>query len=142
MSRQQLVARIDVCMGGKVAEELVFGSDQVTTGASSDLQQATALAEHMVMQCGMNDEIGPIFFPNRSSASGDIQRKIDVEVTRILKEAQSRVSKLLADKMKDLHILAHALLERETLTSDDIEALVGSKRKPLSAVMSHEIERP
>jgi len=127
VSRQQLMARIDVCMGGKVAEELVFGADHVTTGASSDLQQATATAEHMVMHCGMSDDIGPIFFPNRSSISGDIQKKIDIEVTRILKEAQTRVTKLLGNKMKDLHTLAHALLERETLTSAEIDGLVGAK---------------
>ena len=121
------MARIDVCMGGKVAEELVFGADHVTTGASSDLQQATVTAEHMVMHCGMSDDIGPIFFPNRSTVSGEIQRKIDVEVTRILKEAQARVTKLLKDKMKDLHTLADALIEQETLTSDEIDGLVGHK---------------
>lgn len=124
------MARIDVCMGGKVAEELVFGAEHVTTGASSDLQQATATAEHMVMHCGMSDDIGPIFFPNRSVISGEIQRKIDVEVTRILKEAQTRVTKLLGDKMKDLHTLAQALIERETLTSAEIDGLVGRTKEP------------
>eukprot|EP00210_Caulerpa_lentillifera_P001774 g1704.t1 len=126
VSKQQLMARIDVCMGGKVAEELVFGAEHVTTGASSDLQQATATAEHMVMHCGMSEDVGPVFVPNRSSISGDIQKKIDNEVTKILKDAQIRVTKLLGEKMKDLHTLAQALLEQETLTSAEINLLVGS----------------
>ena len=79
------------------------------------------------MHCGMSDDIGPIYFPNRASVSGDIQKKIDVEVTRILKEAQTRVTKLLGNKMKDLHTLAQALLEQETLTSTEIDQLVGPK---------------
>ncbi|GMH32468.1 hypothetical protein BSKO_00302 [Bryopsis sp. KO-2023] len=128
VSRQQLIAQIDVCMGGKVAEELVFGRDNVTTGATSDLQQATATAEHMVMQCGMSDEIGPVFIQNRSNLSADIQRKIDAEVSKILKDAQQRVTKLLTEKMSDLHTLSKALLERETLSCDEILDLVGDKR--------------
>lgn len=63
-----------------MAEEIVFGLDHVTSGASSDLQQATATAEHMVMQCGMSDEIGPLFIQDRHRLSGDIQKKIDLEV--------------------------------------------------------------
>lgn len=57
-SRLQMVARIDVCMGGKVAEEVIFGTDAVTSGARSDLQQATSLARHMVTECGMSDALG------------------------------------------------------------------------------------
>lgn len=125
VSRQQLMARIDVCMGGRVAEELVFGRDHVTSGASSDLRQATATAEHMVMQCGMSDEIGPVFIGSRADLSGEIRKKVDSEVAKILKEAQQRVMKLLADKMNDLHTLARALGERETLTAKEILDLVG-----------------
>ena len=125
------MARIDVCMGGKVAEELVFGAEHVTTGASSDLQQATATAEHMVMHCGMSGDVGPIFVQHRSSISGEIQQKIDREVTKILKDAQTRVTKLLAEKMKDVDTLAQALLEQETLTSDEIDGLVGRKQESI-----------
>ena len=57
-SKRQMLARIDVCMGGKVAEEVIFGRDHVTSGARSDLQQATSLARHMVTECGMSDELG------------------------------------------------------------------------------------
>ncbi|CAD7694727.1 unnamed protein product [Ostreobium quekettii] len=138
VSRQQLMARIDVCMGGKVAEELVFGKDHVTSGASSDLHQATTTAEHMVMQCGMSDEVGPIYASNRGDLSGEVQKKIDAEVTRILKEAQVRVMKLLGDKMSDLHKLAKALVERETLTSKEIEDVLdgGERGGAVSAGLS------
>ena len=59
-SKRQMMARIDVCMGGKVAEEVIFGRDSVTSGARSDLQQATSLARHMVTECGMSDELGKL----------------------------------------------------------------------------------
>ena len=59
-SKRQMMARIDVCMGGKVAEEVIFGRDFVTSGARSDLQQATSLARHMVTECGMSDELGEL----------------------------------------------------------------------------------
>ena len=59
-SKRQMLARIDVCMGGKVAEEVIFGRDAVTSGARSDLQQATSLARHMVTECGMSDELGEL----------------------------------------------------------------------------------
>ena len=61
-SKRQMQARIDVCMGGKVAEEVIFGQDAVTSGARSDLQQATSLARHMVTECGMSDELGELHF--------------------------------------------------------------------------------
>lgn len=61
-SKRQMQARIDVCMGGKVAEEVIFGHDAVTSGARSDLQQATSLARHMITECGMSDELGKASF--------------------------------------------------------------------------------
>ncbi|KAG9128751.1 hypothetical protein Leryth_021729, partial [Lithospermum erythrorhizon] len=77
-SKKQLLARLDVCMGGRVAEELIFGKDHITTGASSDLHTATELAHYMVSSCGMSDEIGPVHIKERPGS--DMQSRIDAEV--------------------------------------------------------------
>lgn len=127
-SKRQMLARIDVCMGGKVAEEVIFGRDHVTSGARSDLQQATSLARHMVTECGMSDELGPVYLNTdkrgQEASSSDTQRKVDAEVTRMLREAYSRVTSLLTDREADLHTLARALLEHETLTKDEIQQVL------------------
>jgi ATP-dependent metalloprotease len=88
-----MLARLDVCMGGRVAEELIFGADQVTSGATSDLQQATNLARYMVKHCGMSDLVGPIYLSD--SGSPDMEHKVELEVTRLLREAYERVTQLL-----------------------------------------------
>lgn len=97
----------------------------MTSGASSDLQQATATAEHMVMQCGMSDEIGPIYIPNRNSLSADVQRKVDNEVTKLLKDAHQRVTTLLTEKKDELHAVSQALVQRETMNMDEILEVIG-----------------
>lgn len=127
-SKRQMMARIDVCMGGKVAEEVIFGRDAVTSGARSDLQQATSLARHMVTECGMSDELGPVYLntDNRGqeATSSDTHRKVDAEVTRMLREAYSRVTSLLTERESELHTLARTLLEHETLTRDEIQQVL------------------
>ena len=129
-SKQQMLARLDVCMGGRVAEELIFGSDMVTTGARGDLRSATSLARHMVMHCGMSDEVGPVYISDedRSSAHSTISpsllAKVDTEVMRLLREADARVSRLLKAHESDLHKLAGALLDKETLDGSTIRGLL------------------
>lgn len=122
ISKIQLLARLDVCMGGRVAEELVFGSDHITTGAKSDLHTATELAQYMVSSCGMSDLIGPIYI--KENASGDMQSKIDAEVVRLLKEAYMRVKTLLKKHEAALHALANALLDKETLNAQEIKKIL------------------
>ncbi|CAN0891807.1 ATP-dependent zinc metalloprotease FTSH 11, chloroplastic/mitochondrial [Linum grandiflorum] len=122
ISKKQLLARLDVCMGGRVAEELIFGKDHVTTGASNDLSQATELAQYMVSSCGMSDEIGPVRIKDR--ASSRMQSQVDAEVGKLLREAYERVKVLLKKHEKALHALANALLEYETLTSDEIKRIL------------------
>lgn len=122
ISKKQLLARLDVCMGGRVAEELVFGSDNVTTGASSDLHTATELAEYMVSSCGMSDAIGPVHIKERPSA--EMQSRMDAEVVKLLREAYDRVKALLKKHEKALHALANALLEYETLSSEEIRRIL------------------
>ncbi|KAE9616246.1 putative ATPase, AAA-type, core, peptidase, FtsH [Lupinus albus] len=118
ISKKQLLARLDVCMGGRVAEELIFGQDYVTTGASSDLSTATELAQYMVSNCGMSDAIGPVHIKDRPSS--EMQSRIDAEVVRLLRDAYDRVKALLKKHEKALHVLANALLEYETLNAEEI----------------------
>ncbi|XP_059445573.1 ATP-dependent zinc metalloprotease FTSH 11, chloroplastic/mitochondrial [Corylus avellana] len=119
ISKKQLLARLDVCMGGRVAEELIFGQDHVTTGASSDLHTATELAHYMVSNCGMSDAIGPVHIKERPSS--EMQSRIDAEVVKLLREAYDRVKALLKKHEKALHALASALLEYETLGAEEIK---------------------
>nr|QKY65080.1 chloroplast ATP-dependent zinc metalloprotease FTSH11 [Passiflora auriculata] len=122
VSKKQLLARLDVCMGGRVAEELIFGQDHVTTGASSDLHTATELAQYMVSNCGMSDAVGPVHITDRPSS--DMQSRIDAEVVRLLREAYDRVKALLKKQEKALHALANALLEYETLSAEEIKRIL------------------
>lgn len=122
VSRRQLLARLDVCMGGRVAEELIFGSDHITTGASSDLQSATELAQYMVSSCGMSDAIGPVHIKERPGS--EMQSRIDAEVVKLLRDAYERVRSLLKKHEKSLHTLANALLEYETLNAEEIKRIL------------------
>lgn len=129
-TRQQMMAHIDVCMGGKAAEELIFGEDFVTSGATSDLRSATRLARHMLEDCGMSERIGPVAFGSdvgneSSQLSQESKKIIDEEVGSLLKEAYARVANLLREKESELHCLANALLERETMTLAEIKELLG-----------------
>lgn len=131
VNRKQLMARLDVCMGGRLAEELIFGPDEVTTGASGDLQQATRLAFYMISDVGMNSNLGPVHLSSirgnsaGRGASGSTESAVDAEVIKLLKDSQTRVQKLLKSNLRDLHTIAKALMEHETLTGNEIRALIG-----------------
>ncbi|KAK6936716.1 AAA ATPase, AAA+ lid domain [Dillenia turbinata] len=119
ISKKQLLAHLDVCMGGRAAEELIFGQDSITTGASSDLNTATELAQYMVVStCGMSDASGPVHINERPGS--EMQSRIDAEVVKLLREAYDRVKALLKKHEKALHALANALLECETLGAEEI----------------------
>jgi cell division protease FtsH len=137
MSRQKLNADLAVAFGGRVAEELVFGYDKVTTGAQSDIDMATRMARAMVTRFGMSDELGPIAYSEnqeevflghsvsrQQNISEDTARKIDSEVHRIVDEAYQNANRILTEKRDDLETLAQGLLEYETLTGDEIKALL------------------
>ncbi|XWS37949.1 hypothetical protein CRYUN_Cryun19dG0089100 [Craigia yunnanensis] len=127
ISKKQLLARLDVCMGGRAAEELIFGQDHITTGASSDLHTATELAQYMVSNCGMSDAIGPVHIKERPSS--EMQSRIDAEVVKLLREAYDRVKALLKKHEKALHALANALLEYETLNAEEIKRILIPNRE-------------
>ncbi len=122
-SREELEARIGVSLGGRVAEEVVYG--KITTGAESDLEQLTQIARQMVGRWGMSEKIGPITvlpgegqgptFPGSSEISPQAQALIEEEVHRIVEDAHAEVTQLLTEHREQLDNLAHALLEAETL---------------------------
>ena len=138
--QRYLMAQIDVALGGRVAEELVFGD--VTTGAESDIQHLTRIARHMVGRWGMSPAIGPIavipmdgmspLLPGASETSEATQRMVDEEVRRIVDSAHSEVTDVLRRHRGHLDSLVSALLERETLDEADAYAAAGLPRNPLA----------
>jgi cell division protease FtsH len=132
-SREELEAKIRVSLGGRVAEEVVFGN--ITTGAESDLQQLSQIARQMVGRWGMSDKLGPItllasdgqgpLLPGSSETSPQTQWLIDEEVHRIVEDAHAQVTQLLAEHREQLDNLTHALLDAETLDAPDAYAAAG-----------------
>ncbi|KAF2136739.1 uncharacterized protein K452DRAFT_302519 [Aplosporella prunicola CBS 121167] len=130
-TKLEYLAHIDVCMGGKVAEELVYGPDHVTSGASSDIQKATAMAYAMVTQMGMSDELGNIdLYSNFSRLSSETKNKIEDEVRKILDASRDRARALLTERRLELDRLANALVENESLTKDEMEMAVRGEKLP------------
>ena len=142
-TREQLHAQMAIAMGGRVAEEIIFGDEKVTTGASSDIEQATKRARAMVMRAGLSKELGPILygeneeevFLGRSVArqqnmSEETARKVDAEIKRFVDMGYERAKKILKEKIEDLHKLAKALLVYETLTGNEIEDLINKNIYP------------
>jgi len=141
-SRQEMIARMAMAMGGRAAEELHFGYDKVTSGASSDIEQVTRIATAMVTEWGLSDEIGPIAYKQQdngsfvpgigrgSAISPDTAKLIESEIKRFITEAHETALKILKKKKKDWVALAEALLEYETLSGDEIKALLEDDTKP------------
>ncbi|KAG7400712.1 ATP-dependent zinc metalloprotease FTSH 4, mitochondrial [Phytophthora boehmeriae] len=135
ISRKQLLARLDVCMGGRVAEELTFGEQEITGGASSDIQQATNVARVMVTKYGMSSDVGLVFHDLRGNDTSATTRKvIDDEVKKLCDASYKRAKDILVSKHADLEKLAQALLEYETLSGAEIEKVLKGEpleRKPI-----------
>ncbi|HEX5279767.1 MAG TPA: ATP-dependent zinc metalloprotease FtsH [Micropepsaceae bacterium] len=141
LTRQKLYADLQVAFGGRIAEELIFGYDRVTTGAQSDIEMATRMARAMVTRFGMSDELGPIAYGENQeevflghsvsrtqNVSEATAQKIDSEVRRIIEDTYLRAKQILQDHLDDLHTVAKGLLEYETLTGDEIKALLRGER--------------
>lgn len=132
-SKAQMLAQLDVLMGGRVAENIIFGSEHVSTGASNDLERASQIARAMIVHYGMGDKTGVLSVPNRESwdsLSDETKRQIDQEVKEILSASYQRATTLLTSNINELHQLADALLKYETLDSKEImKAIQGEPLK-------------
>lgn len=137
MNLTQMTSRMAIMMGGRVAEEQVFGAENVTSGASSDIEQATRLARAMVTRWGFSDKLGKVAYGDNQeevflghsvartqNVSEDTAQIIDAEVRRIIDEGFQEAEQILTDKKHDLEALAQGLLEYETLSGDEITELL------------------
>ncbi len=136
-SKRRLLSQIAALFGGRVAEELIFGSDAVTTGASNDIQRATQLARNMVTRWGLSERLGPQTYEeeegevflgrtvnNRKGVSEETAAVIDVEMRHILDEAYEKAKTILTEKSEILHAMAAALMRVETITTEQISDLM------------------
>jgi cell division protease FtsH len=148
MSLEQMTSRLAIMMGGRVAEELVFGKEKVTSGASSDIEQATRLARMMVTRWGLSEELGTVSYGENQdevflgmsvsrtqNASEATVQKIDKEIRRFVEEGYNEATRILTEKRADLEALAKGLLEFETLSGDEIIDLLGGKKPNRESVL-------
>ena len=148
MKYKEFTSQLAVAMGGRVAEEITFGKDNITSGASSDIQQATKMAKAMVTQLGYSDELGTVAYGDnqeevflgmsmgrQQNISEATAQKIDAEVRRLVDEGYEAARKILTEKKKDFETLAQALLEYETLTGEEITDVINGKKPNRESVL-------
>lgn len=138
VTKQQLLAMMDTMMGGRAAEELIFGADKITSGASSDLKQATSIASHMVREWGMSERVGLRTIESSKSFGAPTEvlspstvESVDVEIKKILNDSYERAKSILKQHAKEHKALAEALLKYETLDAEDIKAILGGEKLPV-----------
>jgi cell division protease FtsH len=141
LTRRKAYADLAVAMGGRVAEEEIFGYEKVTSGASADIKMATGLARAMATEWGMSDKLGPLLYGDaqdevflgrsmmqrNTHMSDETQKVIDEEVKRFVDEGYQTAQKVIREYVDDLHSIAKALIEYETLTGDEIRGLLAGK---------------
>jgi cell division protease FtsH len=148
MSLEQMTSRLAIMMGGRVAEELVFGREKVTSGASSDIEQATRLARMMVTRWGLSEALGTVSYGENQdevflgmsvsrtqNASEATVQKIDTEIRRFVEEGYNEATRILTEKRADLEALAKGLLEFETLSGEEIQDLLKGKKPNRESVL-------
>ncbi len=155
MSRERLYADLAVAMGGRIAEEMIFGPNKITTGASSDISMATQMARRMVTEWGMSEKLGPVTYGENTqevflghsvtqhkNVSESTAQLIDQEIKRFVEEAYERARAILTKHRDHLELLAKTLLEFETLTGDEINVLLkGGKLDRVKYAMGPELPK-
>jgi cell division protease FtsH len=137
ISKLQLESQLASLFGGRVAEEIVFGAENVTTGASNDIERATSIARNMVTKWGLTEELGPLVYSEdegevflgrsitqHKHVSDDTARRIDVEVREIIDVAHEKAKSLLDSHLENLHLMADALIKYETINGDQIDQIM------------------
>jgi cell division protease FtsH len=135
-TRAQLIDQIGVCLGGRVAEEVVYGEDQITTGAQNDLEKATGLARRMITEFGMSDRLGPITFGKRNEHvflgrdfgherdyGEHVASVIDEEIKKLILDQYKRVKDLIVEHRDHMNAIVEVLLEKETLDGPEFDAI-------------------
>src|SRR4051812_6386878 len=134
-------SRIAMCFGGRIAEQLIYGESHLNSGAADDIRQATSMARRMVTEFGMSDKLGPLRYSEneeevflghsvtqRKNVSDDTARLIDQEVRRIVEAGEAKAREILSQNLDGLHLVAKALLEYETLSGDEVQALLRGEK--------------
>jgi len=137
MNFTQMTSRLAIMMAGRVAEEIIFGKENITSGASSDISAATGLARNMVTRWGFSDELGTVAYGDNQeevflghsvartqNVSSETMKKIDAEVRRLVKQGEDEARRILTERLDDLHAVAKALLEFETLSGEEINGVI------------------
>lgn len=140
-SKERLQSQISSLFGGRIAEELIFGKDRVTTGAQNDIKRATDIARGMVTKWGLSDKLGPLtygdeeeeVFLGRSvtqhkNVSDETAHTIDEEIRSFIEANYERAKKILTERLETLHLMAEALMKYETIDSDQIDDIMGGKK--------------
>ena len=148
MSLEQMTSRLAIMMGGRVAEEMIFGREKVTSGAASDIDQATRLARMMVTRWGLSEELGTVSYGENNdevflgmqvnrqqNVSEATAQKIDSEVKRLVETGYKDATRILTEKRADLETLAKGLLEYETLTGEEITDLLNGKKPNRESIL-------
>ena len=130
ITKKQCMAQIDAALGGKIAEEIVYGPDNVTGGCASDLSAATRIARMMVTRLGMSEVVGDVDLSDDRELSSETKSLIENEVKRLINDARGRATKLIMSKRKELDMIAEALIEYETLSADEIQKVLRGERLP------------
>jgi cell division protease FtsH len=142
LSRQGILSQISSLFGGRIAEEMILGAENVTTGASNDIQRATSLARNMVTKWGLSERMGPLMYDeddgevflgmsagaNKKSHSPDTARAIDEEVRSIVDGCYNEAERLLTENLDKLHVMAEALVEFETLSADQLDDIMAGAK--------------
>ena len=140
-TKRHLKTKLAICMGGRVAEEVVFGKEKITTGASNDIKVATDMARNMVTKWGLSEKIGPIAvgenqeevflgynIGRKDSISDQLAEHVDSEINKLLKEAYNSAKDIIIKNKENLHILGEALIQYETLSGEEIQNLIKGKK--------------
>ena len=137
-TKAEMIDNITIALGGRVSEEIIFGKDKITAGASSDIQAATYYAKNMITKWGMNENVGTIYYSDNlkyenpyggsEACSNETLKTIDSEIKKLINESKERCEEILRNNTNQLEIIAQALLKYETLTGDEIKKLLNGEK--------------